>query len=822
MKRPICLLDLNTSVVLAVLAFVLLGTFAISPFMVSAKSEVTTSGISPATMRTPAATMRTPAANLEMPAANLGAPAARRLLDLENSAKKEAGRLPALPGRADVFFAANTSQSAQSSIPLPASAESEAKKFLDDSDKSCRNRDYDIAAKQLQNALDIYLKHLAPTDIRVGEIRLRLGTNLFLDRNFHDARDQLRLAADAYERNERYGSNCLLTYQLLGLSEFEMMNLGEAQRFARKALSLCGDKSISDSKNRQECLRLVLKVAIEQDKPEQVLAICDEQLQLLNFLVPVHGDSCTKEQIDYEAFIRANRYYSLSALGRKAEALAELERAVELTKKTGLEDWARRLQLSGRTDGNISDYLDVCLQDNSMVWSAERMPIKIFLDDSSIAPEIWSAIARKVDKGMQKWVAATDGAIKFEWVRTKQESNLFIRFANIPPSASALAQTFCTPVLDNKRIPDVLHSEIVIDLAQEDPAIPSRLYQMVFPIRGNYYSDPFALTSLPTTDTGCDDPFDPPELSTKVSNSACGAKNKRTRGLSPRAESELDSAILHELGHALGLKHSPNPGDAMFFCIRGVHHVSPRDRNTLRLWYGDRSIELAKAQQKIRESDLAASTKYLSKHPTEVYALLNSAQCERRANRISTCRNHLMEAMRLAPDSAAPHFQMGLADMDERKYKNAIQAFEKSLKLDPKYGTPEVFANLAFSHSRLNNASATATYCEKALSKQPNFHGLRYQYAWALIEQKNYGAALAEVKRFLEIYPSSAMGYLQQGCIYARMHDYLHSVQYYNKALSLNPKDSIIRRERDLAVANLGYWENTSRRGARANDAVSH
>jgi len=48
---------------------------------------------------------------------------------------------------------------------------------------------------------------------------------------------------------------------------------------------------------------------------------------------------------------------------------------------------------------------------------------------------------------------------------------------------------------------------------------------------------------------------------------------------------EIRARVLHEMGHALGLGHSPDLGDVMY-ARPSAQEISPRDRETLRLLYG--------------------------------------------------------------------------------------------------------------------------------------------------------------------------------------------------------------------------------------------
>lgn len=639
--------------------------------------------------------------------------------------------------------------------------------------QQCLERQYEMSLEYLDRALAVLQKHLSPTDTRIARCRMRIGAVQFLNRNFDEAVYHLRMAASGYEHHELYNENCIIVYQLLGESYYELLNLPEAEGYAWKALSLAADQGVSSAIERQEILRLHFRAALAQNDPLKVSKVCDEHLRLLSLVSTAPSNECKNPREAYECFLRDNRFWALLVLGQKEEAAAELDRAAILNDKlSGSKEYSLKLFKSLHTFGKTKNYIDGCVAQNGMVWSRERMPIKVFIDDSIVTPEIASVVRRLTERALTKWNDATGGALHYSWASKRNEANMLVAFKTHYRPDGALARTRSTPIIGSCLIPDVLNTRITIDLFLQETAIPSGLRSYGKPLPAYHYQDAFELS--------------------------------RRRSLSPRAEAELSAVILHEMGHALGIRHSSDPRDLMYFTHFCNMDFTPRDIATARIWYGKNNFNtIQKAKDKVVRSTHVDCAKNLKEHPTDYYCLTESGRVALRLRKYAEARKCFERAIEIAPKNPTAYFNLGLVDMATDHNVPAIANFRKAQSCDSRYATADIMANIATCQFRLKNYVAASDYSDLALRKQPSFRQLHQLYASALYEQKRFKEALTEIERYLEVYPSSEEGYLLEGKILSELHDFDNSIKAFDHSLALNPKNRIARQQRDLAASHL-------------------
>lgn len=161
-------------------------------------------------------------------------------------------------------------------------------------------------------------------------------------------------------------------------------------------------------------------------------------------------------------------------------------------------------------------------------WPAKKMPLKVCIDktiDRGFGPNL----LKQVEGGIKQWSDISNDCIQFQFVDSKDRCDIYVeRVSNydfIPPGSAGRAEAEL--ILSEEKRPSQLNK------------VHLRIY----------------------------------------------SKTRNGDELSNHALRQIKTLSAHEFGHALGLGHSPNGKDIMYWKASGVE-ISKRDRRTLLELYG--------------------------------------------------------------------------------------------------------------------------------------------------------------------------------------------------------------------------------------------
>ena len=91
----------------------------------------------------------------------------------------------------------------------------------------------------------------------------------------------------------------------------------------------------------------------------------------------------------------------------------------------------------------------------------------------------------------------------------------------------------------------------------------------------------------------------------------------------------------------------------------------------------------------------------------------------------------LERAVTLRPNSAAAQYDLGLAQLKEKKYEDAITSNKKALELKPEW--PDAYNNLGLAYAGLNRWQEAVTAYGEAVRLVPNYAGALYNLGHAYL-----------------------------------------------------------------------------------------
>jgi tetratricopeptide (TPR) repeat protein len=144
------------------------------------------------------------------------------------------------------------------------------------------------------------------------------------------------------------------------------------------------------------------------------------------------------------------------------------------------------------------------------------------------------------------------------------------------------------------------------------------------------------------------------------------------------------------------------------------------------------------------------------------------------AGRLEPAEAAFLEASRLAPGWANPHYQLGYVHLRGRRYEQAVQEFERTEQSSPGYFMVREYLHLArrLAEGRLRfeafhlferattaepvDPDAVITLCRRALELSPEFPSARLVLGRAYARKRDYENALAELRSAIDTEPDNS------------------------------------------------------------------
>ena len=171
---------------------------------------------------------------------------------------------------------------------------------------------------------------------------------------------------------------------------------------------------------------------------------------------------------------------------------------------------------------------------------------------------------------------------------------------------------------------------------------------------------------------------------------------------------------------------------------------------------------------------------------------------------------HYREAVRLKPDFAVAHEELGALLLNGGKVTEAINEFRLALQARPDY--PEALSNLGAALASQGRLDEAVALLSRAAQLQPNRPTILKNLAAALSAQGKLAEATLHYRVSLRVEPNDASTHYALGLALALQGKWDEAIEHYQEALRLAPTNA-------EAQYNLGY---ALRVRGRIDEAVTH
>jgi tetratricopeptide (TPR) repeat protein len=147
-------------------------------------------------------------------------------------------------------------------------------------------------------------------------------------------------------------------------------------------------------------------------------------------------------------------------------------------------------------------------------------------------------------------------------------------------------------------------------------------------------------------------------------------------------------------------------------------------------------------------------------------------------------------ASRLPQEKASAYYNKGCALAKQKRYAEALAAYEKAINLDPSH--THAHYNNGWTLTELKRYDEALVAYEQAIELDPSSAPAYRNKGLVLQELQRDEEALATYDQAIELDPSHAPAYVKKGLILDRLKRYQEALAAYDRAIELDPNSSSV------------------------------
>ena len=175
---------------------------------------------------------------------------------------------------------------------------------------------------------------------------------------------------------------------------------------------------------------------------------------------------------------------------------------------------------------------------------------------------------------------------------------------------------------------------------------------------------------------------------------------------------------------------------------------------------------------------------------------------EKNKNKAPPARDPLLEEMQALNRSAAKQIRAGYDLERDGKLREAAEAHERALKIDP--AMVQAHVNLISIYGRLNELEKAEQHYRMAVQLAPEEEGAHYDYGVLMIGSGRYEEAEKAFQKALEINPSHAEAHNNLGVLLEQRGELADAVAEFQKAVEQKPEYRLAHFHLGRLLVNRG------------------